>query len=763
MRRHLCGVAALLLLVLARPGVASSTTEGFSLPGYRVELEGEGLGLDAIFARIDSLESRYHDAEGAVRGRLAHRLGQLYLATDLRKHRRHALDLLEEAVALVPEGFEAGRLRAAVAQQMRYPSTARDWIEDMVEQHPGDARPHAMLGRLYFLEARRRMRMDLFEKARDSFLRAAALDSNSVSAWYGLAASAVALRDARTGRVAVDALGRLEPGAEASLFLEGALHHASGNPDRAHLVWSEALQRSDPSVRAVFEDAHGFLEPRDLEQFAERVIDRASAQAALQRLGEEPEPGEEIDWSKVLEDSTANARALSAYWSGLNSRPTQLYNPRELEYWARLVEADVLFGDPDRGIRGWDRPTGATLVRWGRPTSTFYDPGNPGGGGSILDDLDNAGVRLLPGEVVPSGVPVWAWTYKRPGAWFSLIFTDPSLSSLWSYGESSAQSAALYRVQQPLMFPPEPVARSPFRLSVSRYLYPRGDDTAVLETVVGLRPNEDFLYDSQDLRQDRPEAGVGRPDTLATVEGALYDEQERRVDYREEVLVEENRRAWLHRAVGWPHADGVLDPYVLPIGARLPAGRYRLAVEAWGPGRKGHDAVVMDVDVPVSEPPTLLEMSDLQIATAFAPYRPATGVPGRYAKFGQVVVPAADLRVPSHADRVGVYFEVLNLTRDESGQTLFDVTYEVFASSREVRNATLVSDFRRSDLDRIDPLTLTFLEERTGTSPEGLVVKGVELDIGEIGVGDYVLVVTVHDRISDRETSRALPFRKRGG
>lgn len=746
----------------ASPGAASS--EGLSLRAHDLPLEGERLDRDALFARIDSLEHLHADSEDLRRGELAHRLGQLYLATDLRKHRRLALEYLEEAMTLVPTlRFEAARTRALVAQQMEYEGDAKDWMNELVRSDPRDARPHEMLGRLEFMQARRRMQAEGFARARASFARAVAIDSTSVDAWYGLAVTSLALRDASSGERAVAALGRLVPDHVESLFLEGALAVHQGQEDRAHVVFTEAIARSDEAVRAVFADAEGFLEAEDLVRIAERVVERPVAQSALLRLGEEDAPGEEIDWARALEDSMVRRRALTAFWGDLNDRPTQVYNPQELEYWCRLVEADVFFGDPDAGLRGWERPTGATWVRWGRPTSTFYDAGNPSGGGSILDDLDRAGVRLLPGETVPSAVAVWAWTYRRPDAYFSLIFTDPSMSSLWSFGDSSARSASTYRKQQPLGFEPQSRSNAPWRLSLSRAVFPRGNDHAILETLIGLRPTEDLLAGGGlgGASADTDSTGVPA-DPRPVVEWALYDEQDRRVDYREERLGEQHRRAAMHTALGWPVTDSILDPYVFPIGALVPAGQYRLAVEAWGPGRRGHDALVIEVSVPPSEPPTLLEMSDLQLASAFAPFQPSSGIEGRYVKFGQVVVPVPDLRVPSSAERAGVYFEVRNLAADGGGLTRFDVQYEVFASSRELRNLTLVSEFERRDLDRIDPLTLTFLEERTGVSAEGLVVKGTVLELSTLGVGDYVLVVTVRDRISGRDASRALPFRKRG-
>ncbi len=750
----LCGATA--------PGLANS--QGLSLRAHELRLEGEALGRDALFARIDSLEHLHVDATDLQRGEFAHRLGQLYLATDLRKHRRLALDYLEEAMELAPAlRFEAARTRALLAQQMEYEGDAQAWMDELAQSDPQDGRPLEMIGRLEFMQARRRMQDEKFARARASFARAVAIDSTSVDAWYGLAVSALALRDASSGERAVAALGHLAPDHVESLFLEGAFAVHQGQEDRAHRAFTEALARSDAPTRAVFADAEGFLEAEDLVRIAERVVERPVAQAALLRLGEQDAPGEEIDWSRALEDSLVRKRALTAFWGDLNDRPTQIYNPQELEYWCRLVEADVFFGDPDAGVRGWERPPGATWVRWGRPTSTFYDAGNPSGGGSILDDLDRAGVRLLPGETVPSAVAVWAWTYRRPDAYFSLIFTDPSMNSRWSFGESSALSAATYRKQQPLGFVPPSRSGAPWRLSLSRAVFPRGNDRAMLETLVGLRPTQDFLangeFDSAPTGSDSTgDAGDLRP----LVEWALYDEQNRRVDYREERFGEQHRRASLHAALGWQVSDAILDPYVFPIGALVPAGTYRLAVEAWGPGRRGHDALVIEVDVPPSEPPSLLEMSDLQLASAFAPFRAASGIEGRYVKFGQVVVPVPDLRVPSSAQRAGVYFEVRNLAVDAEGLTRFDVQYEVFASSREVRNLTLSAAFERRDLDRIDPLTLNFLEERTGVSAEGLVVKGTILELGTLGVGDYVLVVTVRDRIGGRDASRALPFRKRG-
>ena len=171
----------------------------------------------------------------------------------------------------------------------------------------------------------------------------------------------------------------------------------------------------------------------------------------------------------------------------------------------------------------------------------------------------------------------------------------------------------------------------------------------------------------------------------------------------------------------------------------------------------------LNVTVPPTVPPSWIEMSDLQLASVFQSYEPYFDVPLRYVKYGQLVIPAPGLRVPGDAETVAVYFEVRHLGLDPTGRTDFDVSYEIYESSRELRDLALVrADVPRGDLERIEPLTLRFLQERTGVSSEGLVVKGAEIDVSGLDEGSYVIVVTIHDRHAGERASRVLPFRKQG-
>ena len=60
------------------------------------------------------------------------------------------------------------------------------------------------------------------------------------------------------------------------------------------------------------------------------------------------------------------------------------------------------------------------------------------------------------------------------------------------------------------------------------------------------------------------------------------------------------------------------------------------------------------------------------------------------------------------------------------------------------------------------PLTASFVEEQTGVSAEGLVIKGAALDVSELGDGNYVLVVSVSDHVGGQSVSQAIAFRRGG-
>lgn len=722
----------------------------------RVTLEGEELSSDARFARIDSLTARLDELEGVERSRTAYRLGQLYLATGLAKHRRTALEYLDRAIADDPSFFEAARLRATTAHQMRYAREAWHWLEELVERRPDDPRGYELLGQFHFEEAKRVLDAKRFARARDAFARSVAVDSLRVGAWLGLAASSLALEDYESLLEAGSAVARFEDHELEGLLLQAAACAELGHERRAHDLFREACGAMPAAARAVFEEGDGFLTPDTLPEELVHAIDPQALDAAMRALEEGWQTGDEVDFSLALRDSTVRRQAVEAYWDAANRWPSRQVNKRKLRFWKRLVEADVLFGDPESGGRGWDTEMGMVLVRWGRPDFMIYEPP------STAIDLEHwyaRGVRLSFSDVIPSQTALWVWTYQRDSTWFSLLFTDPTYQARWRASSRTAENIRALSRAAPLAFfdaepPPE------FYLSFETAVFPRGSGTMV-ENYVAIQPTRAW----NELMPSAVPAGAPDPApdeaslAWATVELAIYDGDGEALEYASRELDALHLRSALHRALGVRTFGTEADPLLCQISAQLPPGRYRLGLDVTVPGN-GHRGLELELMLPEPAPPGVLSLSDLQLASAFEGYRPGVAVPREFVKYAHAVVPSPGSVFPRDATRLHVYFEVRNLRTDDAGRTRFNVSYEVYRQKPGGSIRQAGRDLDPEILAAMEPVGLTFVEESTGVSADDLVVKGGEVSIESLAPGRYVLVVKVEDLRSGQVTSRYTPFVK---
>jgi GWxTD domain-containing protein len=735
-----------LKVIICLVGIASSSARAevvdaraarsLSLAEEDWHLEGQELSRDDLFARVDSLEAEIYRLPSDQCGPLQMRLAQLYLATNLFKHRRTALDLLEKVSEVQPERFDAVALWATMAQRMRYPSAARKRLESCVEEFPDDPRAAAQLGRFYFREARRRMLTEVFARAAESFERALGADETYLPAWQGLATTRLALQDHAAALRAARRWARLDPEDSAPRWLEAAGLAGIDSLDAAQSMFRDLLAKLTESERQRFSGIDGVLSRHSLEQIAKQLLPQALAHELMRDADSDWTIVDRVDWSVVLSDSTARTRAVESYWKLNNARPTKDYNTNKLLYWRRLVEADVLFGDPDRGWRGWETEMGDAWVRWGAPTSTFYDAG---GASSLLSDLSVAGVRLTPADQIPQNTRIWIWTYRWPGSWFSLLFTDPTMNSTWRTSSVTAENIAGLTRTNPLSFFDGEATVSPFTLEMSSAVFPRQEFESVVETYVQVE-------------------GATFADTMAILEWALFDETGERIDYRRESLGEASSLAQLMPSATGASSDSLL---MWTVGARVVPGRHRIAVEVSDAHGARRTSKALEVDVREPGPPGLMELSDVQVAQHFEPYRVSNPIPLKFVKFGQVIVPAPSRRLLANAETVAVYFELRQPALDKEGLSSLDVVYEVFEDRRRIRSLVTNREFRRDKLERIDPLSSVFLNERSGVSREGVVIKGTNLDITSLRAGDYLVLVTVSDRISGQSASRAGWFQRR--
>ncbi len=744
MLRLIFAPALAVIACVSAAGLVSAAS--LSLTWDELQLEGNKLSVDAIFARVDSLMDPYYDARGDTRARLARRLGELHLSTDMFKHRRTGLEYLDESMRLRPD-LDLVKARAVTVHRMRYPSEATKTLDRAEGKFGDEPLLHGLRGRYHFIEARRVMDADGFERSRQAFERSIELNPDYVDGRYGLAAALLALeRYERLAEIAPALLGTRRD--VAARFLLGAVASFRGEDDEAQAWFRQALDSSPLAVRAAFEDARWFLDEHNLKPMVQEQLDPELVHAACRRVdaGYDREPDDDPDVGKALQDSTLWRAALDAFWKGRDDRPTQLFNPQQMGYWRRLVEADILFGDPESGRPGWKAPMGTALVRWGRPTSTMYESGGAGG---VLQMLEVAGAKLSPSETFPSWTPLWVWTYHEQSSWFSLLFVDETRNGHWTTGWASSYAMESLKKNHPLVFF-EPKPEPTFRLFVDRAVFARGPLRSTVETYVALLPTRELSALTED-------------GSAATASWAVFDAQNRRIDYVEVALDASFRRDHLRYALSGsvPEADAAeaASPYLLTVPAALDPGKYRIAVEVVD-GGGGRQTTEFELVVPaVAEE---LALSDLQVLTARGSYDAgASRVPVRFVKYGEVVLPAATRDLPANASQLSVYYELYQPGLDVDGRTRLNVHYEVFRLDHRTHWVLeRATSFRRQDLSKVEPVSVVFVEERTGRSSLGHVVKGTDLPIDALASGNYLLVVTVEDLVSRKSVSQTTAFRK---
>jgi hypothetical protein len=195
------------------------------------------------------------------------------------------------------------------------------------------------------------------------------------------------------------------------------------------------------------------------------------------------------------------------------------------------------------------------------------------------------------------------------------------------------------------------------------------------------------------------------------------------------------------------------------VGASLAPGSYRLAVDVTQP-EGGHRALEVDLHLPSPAPPGLLALSDLQLASTFHPFVPGSDAPREFVKHAYGVVPVPSAVFPRDARELYVYFEVHNLRVGDDGRTRFDVGYRIYRQPPGTNVRRGGQTLRPEILAAMEPMGLTFTEESTGLSPDGLVVKGGNVDIADLPPGRYVLLVEIEDLLAQARVSRYVAFSK---
>ncbi len=706
-----------LIPLLLWPGLAGASSGLGLLPPVQPHVPTP----DDVFSQIDTWEQRIRESPRGERHEAHVQLARLYLATGLRKHMDTALDHAEQAIGLNETSGEAWLLACEIeaAYQYALPALARlDRAPDSVNEIPA---AKWLRGRLHYMRGKEILDRDHLSKALVALRSFVAAAPDRARGWAYLGVTAIALGDYGTAMFASNGLATaseedFESRPVLAPLLAAAAQSGLGALGASELLFNSAIVQLPARFQTVFLRSRGF-EPLEVQ-------------------------------SKEM--------TLEEYWRKIDPHPAREGNERRLDYWRRLVESELLFGSSDQV--GWNTDLGDAWVRFGRPVSTrFIAPD------LISTNVDNYGddspesivgrsleggsdpLKPRPRELINDS-QWWAWSFDYGEDSFYLAFRDRTHNKDWKGSDQSEYERADREQEASLYFPVRSVVPE-FVLEVDAagFFGPQGKPR--LETYVAVHPPTEGWSKEQ----------LGLAETpLAVLEYAIFDARGQRIDYvRTELQGGRLLSAMLSRLSsdacnGREHDDALLHQ----VGAYLAPGEYRVVVEVTLPTDDQHRSVDLNVTLN-GLPKQGLVVSDLEFTRSFQRLERVEDFPVEFVKHAHAIVPNPSGRYQAVGNDLHVYYEVYNLGLDDSGLARFDTKYEIFHKLETSEPQRVHGDDRRL---RAEPVSAQFVGGRAGVSPYGVVVKGSALDIGDLPAGDYVLAVTVVDRLRERQKTQLKDF-----
>ena len=215
-------------------------------------------------------------------------------------------------------------------------------------------------------------------------------------------------------------------------------------------------------------------------------------------------------------------------------------------------------------------------------------------------------------------------------------------------------------------------------------------------------------------------------------------------------------------AVGIKLHTGMMD-------MKAPPGRYRAAIEVRDEATRRIGIFEQEYTVPAYTGDTLT-LSDIKLVVSIAPADSADGLGGPFVRNGLEIVPNP-ARLYQRTDPVHFYYEIYNLSLDESGRSSYQVELEVKSKDRPQNLFWRVLKgidrlVRRTDSDqsvlmvfenegnRTDEYSYTSID--TGATPTGayeMTVRVKDLHSGQTATRTKVFVVT-NDRVAEFSADR---------
>jgi GWxTD domain-containing protein len=530
----------------------------------------------------------------------------------------------------------------------------------------------------------------------------------------------------------------------------GQAEAAAGQVNTAMDHWRRYLTGALEETRWVYDDLSRVAVDEKVSSFA-ALTDATEREAFLIRFWQDR------DASSGLSGNGARAEHYRRVWYSIRnySRGNKPFDKRGDVY--------VRYGEPDyRSKSGFPNlpPTGAAeLVR----ERLYNEIGiNPPSGSSRDQNVDSWFVERRDPKVAldaPLTEPVYpligvgdtkweSWIYSRIGGGVEFVFVDIALNGNFSFPQPPSGANVPSRVLARL------VEHHPGKV----YDALASEEPQHYDFPFGFAPLE-FYYDVATFRgtmgRTRLEVYFGVPtehlERAKLKDGRTIHAVERTLTLRggpEDQAFRKNDVGGYEAPEGRPNRT-----LVEQASLDVPAGDYRLNVEVLDRASGKWGIYSQDIQIPAI--PASLAISDLNLAWSVS----ASPTDPRFRKHIDGLDPEMDVWViplPSRSYAKGrpfnIYYEVYGLTRDEFGQTRYQVTYTV---DQQIRKGTGVfgaigTMFRRAVSNR-EPLVSIGYDATGATVDEPVYL---EIDTKELKPGYNRVTVVVRDQVSGQVAQR---------
>ncbi len=616
-------------------------------------------------SRIEELRHEVHSDRTDLESR--RELAGLLARSDDVEERREAVELISQGLLIDQNDVDLWIRLARLQNRRGFQREARLAYARALELEPDNPRLWSELAAHELSRFQHYQRGDLFEKAVANNDRSLELDPDDADA-VARAARLAAMQGDRAGLDSLCARWEeISPRDPWPHLLRGMLLTEVGAWKRARSAFDAGMKRLSPDAR------RAFLELSAVDPLAEE--ERLAAPDSL----------------RFWED----------FWRWRDPTPADDDNPRLLEHYRRLVQAELYFGREGEHVAGWEHAPGRAVISYGLPRNWVY--------------LHNV-IRGTDFRVTSSyAVPAITVRYGEDGHPLHFTFVDYMLNGHFYQPISGFPSGADFlRAEMPSLYvPPFKAPELDQEIELWRFRNPAGGGR--IEVAAALDPDT------------WPAGLLSDPDRLAS-QMTLYDEHWEPLD--------EAVASWaqfttddLGRLVGVFTLDAVADSAIVGIETRdrLDAGR-----------AAGYATLPPDS---TGEGPSL---SDIAFLTRVG----FDGTGGRYARAYGSALPNPGHRYEPGAP-LGLAFEAYGLATDEEGRYRARIRITV----GRISNGNWLKVLLRMGGGEPEA-ELSFETSEPGSTLEQLLA----VDLPRLRSGEYTLRVVVEDLVGGGRTQASEPF-----